>query len=91
MSGDDEVREVAGSGENLVVLIDRGEVPIPALMTFNDWQKWRRGVGRRPTIRKDGVGTTPTAEAELWRSSMNHVHCSDWLTELYVSEDDGEK
>ena len=91
MSGDDEVREVAGSEESLLVLIDRGEVPTPALMTFNGWQKWRRDVGRRPTVRKDGIGTTPKVEAGLWRSNMNHVHGSDWLEELYGSEDDGEE
>ena len=83
--------EVAGSEERLLVLIDRGEVPTPALMTFNDWQKWRRDVGRRPTVRKDGIGTTPKVEAVLWRSTMNHVHGSDWLEELYGSEDDGEE
>ena len=83
--------EVAGSEESLLVLIDRGEVPTPALMTFNGWQKWRRDVGRRPTVRKDGVGTIPRAEAEHWRSSMSHAHGSDWLTELYDSEDDGEE
>ena len=75
MSDDDEVREVAGSDDSLLVLIKRGEVPSPAPMAFNGWQKRRRDLGgKRPTERKDGVGPSPRFEAELWRSCMTEIY-----------------
>ena len=87
---DGEVCEVADSSDSLITLIDNGEVPIPAMMSFNDWQKWRRDVGRRPTVRTNGVGTSSTDEVKIWRSSMIHVYGVDWETEFYAPVEDDE-
>ena len=84
MSDEDAACELAGSDGSLISLIESGEVPKPALMAFNDWQKWRRDVGRRPKKRRNGTGTGSNFEAKLWRSCMNNLHGGDWLTDLYA-------
>ena len=66
--------EVAGSSFTLLAEIEQGNVPLPILMEFNDWQQWRRDFGRRPRMVADGRSTTPQFEATLWRATMLHFH-----------------
>ena len=84
--------EVSGSDELLSHLIDEGEIPVPALMAFNDWQKWRAGPCRPPTQRRDSYFTTQKHEAVLWSATMQPNHGEDWQVDLAVLEaaEDGE-
>ena len=50
-------QEVSGTDDLLCHAIDQGDIAVPTLMNFNDWQKWRSGVGRRPT--KNGLSAKP--------------------------------
>ena len=74
--------EVSGTDELLCHCIDSGEIEAPGLVDFNEWQKWRVDVGRRPTKKKDGASTTPKQEAALWRATMASNHGDDWLVDL---------
>ena len=44
-------RQVSGSTETLLEMIQRQEITQPELMGFNRWEQWRRDMGRRPLIR----------------------------------------
>ena len=45
----ENAKEVAGSEQTLMYHIEFiGDIPIPELMTFTSWQKWRNDVGRKP-------------------------------------------
>ena len=81
--------EVAGSGELLCHLIDSGEIPIPNLLGFNDWQIWRAGAGRRPTRNRDGYYTTQKHEATLWRTTMEAQYGEDWIVDLAAQQTAG--
>ena len=77
-------REVAGEEEGVTLLdaIDAGRIPRPVEMTFPRWQAWRRGDGRRPTVRRDGRGLTTPEEVEIWRSVMAHLYGDERFAEL---------
>ena len=47
--------EVSRSGKTLRQALEDGEIPHPPLVSWNDWQKWRRDIGRRPTTAVDDV------------------------------------
>ena len=76
-------QQVAGNSEaTLQSLITSGEVAQPTLMTWNEWQRWRHDVGRRPVQATDGYQTTNAQEAALWRSIMLDLYGTDWGTQL---------
>ena len=77
-------RQVSGSDKSLLVAIRDGEVPRPPLVDWNNWQIWRRDHGRRPTSSEDGYVTTPTLEANIWKTVMEELHGENWM-ELIAS------
>ena len=57
--------EVQGrEGLTLLEAIDQHLVPIPKLLTWDEWRNWRRDYGRRPHGRGQGD------ESKLWKSTM---------------------
>ena len=79
-------REVSGTDELLSHLIDSGEIEQPELMTFNQWQTWRAGPGRRPNKRVDGASSLQATESALWRATMAANHGDDWITDIAARE-----
>ena len=78
-----DVFEVTGlPGVPLQQAIQDGTVPVPALMGYNDWQKWRKNVGRRPTFQADGVKRPPAAEVALRQYTMEAHYGAGWRQEL---------
>ena len=82
-------KEVSGSTKSLIDHLsnfeegDDGFIPMPDLMDFNSWQRWRTQSGKRPTKRLDGYHTNPRQESILWRSTMSAVHGPEWESELH--------
>ena len=70
-------KEVSGSTKSLVDHLSNYEdgdeefIPMPDLMDFNSWQRWRTQFAKRPTKRLDGYHTNPRQESILWRSTMS--------------------
>ena len=64
--------EVAGDGApaTLVEALQAGIVPWPGMLSWNQWQVWRRGEGRRPPVDQHLRGPTVRREARLWREVM---------------------
>ena len=76
-------REVSGSDKGLAEAIADGTVPAPALMGFNDWQKWRKTSFTRPLVgRGDPVTSTSTQEVALWKSTMEELYGDTWRDDL---------
>ena len=69
---------VSGSDSTLLAAIQSGEVARPPLLKWNEWQQWRRDVGRRPTTAVDGFTTTTTQESAFHKMVMLEVHVEDW-------------
>ena len=65
MEGSYQKREVTKTDLSLEQCIAQGLVEEPALMEFNDWQKWRRDSGTRPTVKEDGRSTTSVSYTHL--------------------------
>ena len=57
----------------------------PPLLKWNEWQQWRRDVGRRPTAAADR-STTTTQESAFYKSVMLEVHGEDWAVQLAMLE-----
>ena len=71
---DEYFQEVSKMELSLEQCIAQSLVEEPALMEFNDWQKWRRDSGTRPTVKEDGRSTTSAQEAALWKSTMLRIY-----------------
>ena len=75
-----EVAEYEGTFEEAVT---EDVIPMPGLMTYNEWIAWRKVGGKRPT---KALGcdraTTSTEEAALWRNMMAVYHGEDWRLDL---------
>ena len=84
-----DTREV-GSGLDVRLLeaIRNEDVPKPALMDFNDWQVWRRDLGKRPLRSRDGVYTTSKFEVTLWRATMLELYGNTWQNDLLSARAD---
>ena len=83
--------QVSGSAKSLLEAIRDGDIEAPQLMRWNTWQQWRRDVGRRPTISRDGEGTVMSTTAEelaLYKSVMEELHGADWATQLATGEEE---
>ena len=84
-----EYKEVSGSTRSLLEHMseyaegDDEFKPLPELMDFNTWQRWRTQFGRRPLKARDGYSTYPRQESQLWRSTMDAVHGKSWEADLY--------
>ena len=82
-------KEVSGSTQSLATRITKfgegedGFIPIPELMDFNSWQRWRTQFGKRPTKARDGYFTNPRQVSLLWRSTMLAVHGPEWEADLH--------
>ena len=75
-------QQVSGTEKTLSQCLSDGEVPRPALMSWNSWQVWRTAEGRRPTSRADGAATTPAVEVQLWRNTMRELYGAEWASDL---------
>ena len=78
--------QVSGSTKTLLIAIRDGDVPKPGLMGWNEWQQWRRDVGGRPTVVRDGATTTTTQESALWKSVMCELYGDQWALTLASGE-----
>ena len=79
-------RQVSQSETTLLASVRQGDTPRPGLMSWQEWQTWRREFGQRPSTRVDGFTTTQGQESALWRSVMADLHGPDWTFRL-VSRD----
>ena len=70
-------QEVSGSAKTLKQAIKDSDVESPALMDWNQWQKWRKDKGKRPNRRVDGSSTKNAAEVKLWIATMLSLHGAD--------------
>ena len=77
-----EVTEVSGFTGTLIKAIEDNIIDAPDLMGFNEFQVWRRDVGRRPTLAKDGVTRTTKEEVALWREVMSFMYGETWTSDL---------
>ena len=80
------VTQVSGYQGQLIDAIREGKVPKPDLMQYNAWISWRKAEGKRPITRKDGVGTKPSQEADMWREVMAALYGDDWRVQLDALE-----
>ena len=55
-------------------------------MGWNDWQVWRRDLGRRPLVAVDGSTTSTAQESALWKSTMLELFGPDWAVQLVSAE-----
>ena len=85
--------EVAGQpeGVSLIEAIDTEAVETPGELSFPQWQKWRRGPGMRPTVKRDGRGLSTKEEVDLWRSVMEHLYGAGRAAELEEDEEEPEE
>ena len=77
-------KEVKGKPEGYTLLqaIEEGVAPVPGQLSFPAWQRWRKDVGLRPTMRVDGQGTTTREEVALWESVMESRYGQEALWSL---------
>ena len=59
------VTEVSGFAGTLDEAIRTDVIPVPELMSWNAFQQWRRDVGRRPVMHRDGVSRSSGEEYAL--------------------------
>ena len=71
-------RQVSGSEKTLLEAIRDGDVPRPALMSWNEWQAWRSTTGRLPRLGTYGYKLTRAQEVALWKSVMNELYGDEW-------------
>ena len=64
------VLEVADYEGTFMEALEQGILPVPSLMEYQEFQKWRRDEGRRPTAASDGTGTSQKQESDMWREAM---------------------
>ena len=75
--------DIQGNPEtSLRAEIDAGRIGKPELMGFNDFQKWRKAVGKRPLKRTDGNSTSSKYEAKLWSDIMALYYGQSWSADL---------
>ena len=74
-------REVTGVDTPFLEAVDAGDITRPPLLSWNDWQQWRRDQGSRPSQGVDGYVPTSKDEASLWRKSMQHLYGEDWAAD----------
>ena len=78
-------REVSGEPTmTFLEAVEAGMVVPPALMRWQEWQKWRATEdGCRPMKGKGGPFTSSTTlEWKLWRQAMLYFHGATWEEDL---------
>jgi hypothetical protein len=80
-------RQISRSDRNLLDAIRNGEIQQPSLMHWNDWQRWRKYVGMRPTVAVDGSNTSTAQESALWKSTMLELYGTEWAIDLASHKD----
>ncbi len=78
------VRVVTGYEGTIGEAIADGAIPRPPLVSFNEWQQWRRDFGKRPRHATEGGTTSSRTEASLWRTTMADLYGVDWQLDLAV-------
>ena len=75
-------------GKTLLDAIRESIVPRPALMGWNDWQRWRSTEGLRPITRVDGAGnsTTNAQERQFWKAAMSELYGEDWSYQIALGQ-----
>jgi len=56
------------------------------LMSWNMFQQWRRDVGRRPVMRRDGVRRSSGEEYALYEATMEAQYSAAWRDRLAQDE-----
>ena len=82
--------EVAGAleGKTLLELIEDGTIANPGKLNWNQWQIWRRELGRRPKRAIDGRSTTTSQESALWKAVMASLHGEEEAERLDADEEE---
>ena len=75
---------VTGGSGTLNDAIRDGEVPKPPRCNWNEWQVWRKSLGRRPATAAAGGTTSGREEAQLWKATMEELYGADWQIDLAV-------
>ena len=75
-------------GKTLLDAIRESIVPRPALMGWNEWQRWRSTEGLRPLTRVAGAGnsTTNAQERQFWKNVMLELYGEDWSYQLALGQ-----
>ena len=81
--------QVSGSDLTLLEAIKSGEVTRPPLLKWNDWQRWRRDIGRRPSTAVDGFTTPTTQESALYKAVMLDLYGPDWGVQVAMLDVEG--
>ena len=81
-------KEVRGKDASVTLLsiIEANELAKPNLMSYNDWQKWRRDTYTRPINASGEKLTSQKFEAELWKQVMEHFYGREWVRDLAIQE-----
>jgi len=80
------VTEVSGFTGTLDEAIRADVVPVPDLMSWNMFQQWRRDVGRRPVMHRDGVSRSSGEEYALYEATMEAQYSAAWRDRLAQDE-----
>jgi len=85
--------EVAGeaAGVTLLECIQDGRVPDPGALNYQQWLRWRKVAGRRPTVRRDGRGLNNTQELALYRALLLALRGEEEVERLESTPDDGDE
>ena len=80
------VTEVAGFAGTLDQAIRTDVIPVPELMSWNAFQQWRRDVGRRPVMHRDGISRSSGEEYALYEATMEAQYSAAWRDRLAQDE-----
>jgi hypothetical protein len=83
-NADDSLEAELTNGHTLAEGILAGNIPEPDLLSWPDWQKWRRSHSRplRPGSSHPSYSPFQRREAELWRVTMQKLHGDRWQEAL---------
>ena len=74
-----DYQEVANFEGTFEEAVTKCVVPVPSVMSFNQWIAWRKGDGMRPTRAHGCARTTkPSEESAIWQRAMKRHYGDDW-------------
>ena len=74
-----QYQEVANFDGTFEEAVTACVVPVPNVMSFNQWIAWRKGDGMRPTQAHGSARTTkPNEESEIWHRAMKCYYGEGW-------------